>query len=193
MTAPIPTRESTTPPVDIEEHVFRPLTPEDDTFALRMFNAYQDPAFASQRANPSARLAAPDSFHALTHHLSLYILALRHDEPQLAAAAYAQIVDYYARTGHSASPFRLEYVYDHTEGPNKLRAYLAESAAARLVSCGGKSGNASRSSFVGMGGVQVVVGPEVAVSKSMRDVVAKGGDLAVDLFAAVVKLSVDAK
>ncbi|KAF2488436.1 hypothetical protein BU16DRAFT_568315 [Lophium mytilinum] len=180
MTAPISTCLSTTPPADPEEHVFRPLVPEEDTFALKLLKAYYEPGVLPLRDDPFKRLPAPDSFHALTHHLSLYILALRHDEAQLADAVYIQIRHYYASTGHTASPFRLEYVYNHTEGPNALRAFLAETAACRLVLCRDKRADAARG----------VVGPEEALSKSMRALVAKGGDLAVDLMAAVVRLSV---
>ncbi|OCL11663.1 hypothetical protein AOQ84DRAFT_229016, partial [Glonium stellatum] len=127
---------SPTPP-DLEEHIFRPLTPETDQFAQSMFEAYLSSQAATYALSPedvSNILPHPTSFHAVTHHISLYILALRGGHTALCTTVLDQLRRYYAENNFTASPFRLAYVYAHTDGPCSLREFVIESAASRILS-----------------------------------------------------------
>ena len=70
---------------------------------------------------------------------------------------------FYTEDGMTAPPYRLEYIYKYTDPavPDPMREFLVQSAAARLLADGRLSG-------------------------SMRDLIAKGGQLSVDLILAIL-------
>jgi hypothetical protein len=134
------------PMADPEEHVFPQLTPATDRFAQRTYNAYNQATSEAADAmegvtlngpniqpEPALHVVVPDNFHALTHHISLYILALRDGNQTLADLVFAQIREYYETKSFTPSAFRLEYTYTNTDGPCQLREYLVNRAAERVL------------------------------------------------------------
>jgi hypothetical protein len=107
-----------------------------------------------------AALPGPSGFHSMQHYLALYVLALQFRIERLQNEILDHVRAYYRSANMTAPPYRLEYIYSATQGPNKMKAFLVATAAFR-VSCEG------------------------ALSEIMKDVVAKGGDLAVDLVGAL--------
>ena len=79
------------------------------------------------------------------------------------SAALETVKQYYIEGGMTAPPYRLEYAYQYTNPaiPDPMREYLVQSAASRVLVDGTLSG-------------------------SMRDLVAKGGQLSVDLILAIL-------
>ena len=67
----------------------------------------------------------------------------------------------------SSPPYRLEYIYDNTSGPNKMRGFLIATAAQRAVAEGGIGGTV------------------------MRDVLAQGGELTVDFMDALIRFQAE--
>ncbi|OCK79820.1 hypothetical protein K432DRAFT_354170, partial [Lepidopterella palustris CBS 459.81] len=131
--ASIIARPSTPPSADLEEHIFRPLIPETDKFANDFLEVYVEAQYPTD-STAIFTLPQPTTFHELTHHISLYILATRHGYLDLCTVVLDQIRQYYTDTGFTASPFRLDYVYTHTNEPCDLRDFLVESAASRILS-----------------------------------------------------------
>jgi len=80
----------------------------------------------------------------------------------LTVTAMDLIRNYYIKLGLTSPPYRLEYVYAHTIGPDLMRDFLISSAAWRAVN-------------------------EPPLSDSMKEVIFKGSDLAVDFAEALVK------
>jgi hypothetical protein len=110
-----------------------------------------------------AALPGPSGFHSMQHYLALYVLALQFRIEKLQNQILDRIRAYYRSANMTAPPFRLEYIYSATEGPNKMKEFLVATAAYR-------------------------VGCEGGLSDIMKGVVVKGGDLAVNFVDALLKL-----
>jgi hypothetical protein len=110
-----------------------------------------------------AALPGPSGFHSMQHYLALYVLALNFRIEKLQNQIMDRIRAYYRSANMTAPPFRLEYLYSATDGPNKMKAFLVATAAYR-------------------------VGCEGHLSEVMKDVVGKGGELAVNFVDALLKL-----
>lgn len=77
---------------------------------------------------------------------------------------------YYHNNNMTAPAFRLEYIYTFTEFPNPMRNFLTESAAYRAL-CGDG------------------VAKGIYLSDSIKELLHKGGDFAVDFPNALIKLT----
>jgi hypothetical protein len=109
-----------------------------------------------------AALPGPSGFHSLQHYLGLYVLALQFRIEKLHMQVLTQVKVYYRVYKMTASPFRLEYIYAATEGPNQMREFLVGTATERVV-CEGR------------------------LSSVMKEVLAKRGDFAVDFVQALLQ------
>jgi hypothetical protein len=109
------------------------------------------------------QLTGPSDFHSMQHYISLYVLATKFQIEKLSNEVMDAVRSYYRSANMTAPPYRLKYIYDNTPAPNKMRQFLVTTAAYRGLCEGG-------------------------LSDEMRDVLAKGGDLAVDFIQAQVKL-----
>ncbi|KAL1638569.1 hypothetical protein SLS58_008782 [Diplodia intermedia] len=114
-----------------------------------------------------ADLHGPKDFHGMQHYMCLYILATRFRIERLKNDVMDQARAYYRRNNMTAPAYRLEYVYESTTEPNHLRRFLISTAAYRYL-CEQRG--------------------EPKLSDSMRDVLAKGGDLAADFAEALARL-----
>ncbi|OJD31692.1 btb poz-like protein [Diplodia corticola] len=112
-----------------------------------------------------ADLRGPNDFHSMQHYMCLYVLATRFQIERLRNDVMDQVRAYYRRANMTAAPYRLEYVYEGTPGPNHMRRFLISTAAYRYL-----------------------CEREPKLSDSMRGVVAKGGDLAIDFAEALACL-----
>lgn len=132
--------------------------PELDEFAFALFVRWLYGAF----------LAGPSDFHTMQHYLCLYILASRFRIERLKNEVMDVVRVYYRTANMTAPAYRLEYIYDNTDGPCPMRRFLVTTAAYR-----------------------VLCERDPMISESMKDVVAKGGDLAVNYAEALVRLHRD--
>jgi hypothetical protein len=130
--------------------------PELNEFAFALFNRWLY----------GAQLSGPTDFHSMQHYLGLYVLASRFQIEKLENEVMDLTRAYYRATDLSSPPYRLEYIYENTSGPSKMREFLVATAAQRVIADGG------------MGGV-------------MRDVLAQGGELTVDFIEALVKVQTE--
>ncbi|KAK0615443.1 hypothetical protein DIS24_g11801 [Lasiodiplodia hormozganensis] len=112
-----------------------------------------------------ADLRGPTDFHSMQHYLCLYVLATRFGIERLKNDVMDQARAYYRRSSMTAPAYRLEYVYGGTAGPNHMRRFLVSTAAYRYL-----------------------CEREPTLSESMRGVIAKGGELAVDFAEALARL-----
>ncbi|EOD43137.1 putative btb poz-like protein [Neofusicoccum parvum UCRNP2] len=112
-----------------------------------------------------ASLHGPTDFHSMQHYLCLYILATRFGCERLKNEVMDHVRAYYRGANMTAPAYRLEYVFDSTSGPNHMRRFLVHTAAYRYL-----------------------CEREPRLSDSMRGVVEKGGDLAVDFAEALAAL-----
>ena len=85
------------------------------------------------------------------------------------------IRDYYAVENMTASPFRLEYIYQYTSGPNLMRKFLVSTAAFRSLAEKSVEGTAAD------GSVEYL-------STSMKSMITKNGDFCVDFVDSLVRL-----
>jgi hypothetical protein len=113
-----------------------------------------------------APLSPPTDFHAMQHHIGLYILALQFRVERLANRVLDLVRAYYRSRNLTAPAYRLDFVYEHTQGACALRRFLVGTAAYRVLA-------------------------EQGVGGAMRGLVYGGGELAVDLVEAVVRVCVD--
>lgn len=102
----------------------------------------------------------------MQHYLGLYVLANRFGIEKLENEVMDLTRAYYRQTDMSSPPYRLEYIYENTSGPNKMKDFLVASAAQHAVQEGG-------------------------VGAVMRDVLGQGGDLTMDFVDALVKVQAD--
>lgn len=79
---------------------------------------------------------------------------------------------YYHRQSMTAPAFRLEYIYTMTHLPNPMRRFLVQTAAFRAL-------------------CESPLGKGVYLSESIKGILKKGGDVAIDFAEALVKLSRD--
>lgn len=79
---------------------------------------------------------------------------------------------YYRRESMTAPAYRIEYIYAKTSVPNHMRNFLVTTAAYRCL-------------------CDAPIAPGVHISNSTKDVLRKGGDLAVDFDEALIKLSLN--
>lgn len=77
---------------------------------------------------------------------------------------------YYRRNGMTAPAYRLEYIYAVTDRPNPMRRFLMETAAFRCL-CDGPVASGSN------------------MSDTIRELISKGGTIAIDLAEALIVLS----
>lgn len=113
-----------------------------------------------------AMLTGPSDFHTMQHYICLYVLASTFEIERLKNSVMDLVRYYYRSSNMTAPPYRLEYVYERTKGPNKMRAFLVSTATYRML-CEG------------------------AVSEAMKGVVGRGGDLVADLCECLVKMNGD--
>ena len=130
--------------------------PELNEFAFALFNRWLY----------GAKLTGPTDFHTMQHYLGLYVLASRFQIEKLENEVMDLTRAYYRATHMTSPPYRLEYIYENTQGPNKMREFLVATAAQRTIADGG------------MGGV-------------MRDVLGQGGELTVDFLEALVRFQAE--
>ena len=125
------------------------------------------------------RLHGPNDFHSLQHYLSLYVLARKFEIESLENQVVDFVRHYYRVEAMTAPPFRLEYVYSNTSGPNKMREFLVATAAFRVVSRGyaADDNNLTGDAFLTSG-----------INDSLKDVLRGGGDLAIDFIVKLVDL-----
>ncbi|QIX00256.1 hypothetical protein AMS68_005773 [Peltaster fructicola] len=114
----------------------------------------------------TGNLEALDSFHSLTHWYGLYAISVRFDMEELRNHAMDTIRHYYRGHIQTASPFRIEYVYQFAPEQDQLRDFVIASAASRAIITG-------------------------QVSESMRGIITKGGDIGFDFAQALINYSRD--
>jgi len=130
--------------------------PELDEFAFALF----------VRWVYGAMLSGPNDFHSMQHYVALYVLAEKFRIERLKNSVVDLVRHYYRISNMTAPPYRLDYVYGHTTGANKMRTFLASTVAYRMMR-------------------------EANVSDAMRHVIHKGGNLATDLMETVIKFHKD--
>jgi len=132
--------------------------PDVDEFAFALFVRWLYGAF----------LAGPSNFNGMQHYLCLYVLASRFNIERLKNEVMDVVRAYYRTANMTAPAYRLDYIYDNTDGPCQMRRFLVTTAAYR-----------------------VLCERDPKMSESMKGVVAKGGDRAVDFAEALVRLHSD--
>jgi len=130
--------------------------PEFDEFAIALF----------VRWLYGAKLTGPSDFHSMQHYIALYVLAETFRIEKLKNSVMDLVRHYYRTSDMTSPPYRLEYIYGHTSGPNNMRTFLIRTAAYRMMYEGG-------------------------VSDAMKQIIRKGGDLPVDLMETVMKFHMD--
>ena len=127
---------------------------------------------------PTGQLDMPegisDGFHAATHVLNLYLIATKFMIEPLCNQVMDVMRRWFRENDTTASPFRVQTIYDGTTGDNKMRKFLIMTAAYRAL-CGSKNPNNSQWAN--------------GVSDSMKKLLRPGGDLAVDYCEALVFLA----
>jgi hypothetical protein len=130
--------------------------PDLDEFAMGLFIRYLY----------GATLTGPTDFHTLHHYMALYVLALKFQTPRLPDLVTDLVRIHYRTNNITASPFRLHYIYTHTNHPCGMRRFLLASAAYRVLGQG-------------------------ALSNIMHDLVENGGELAADFAGELVRMHRD--
>jgi len=138
---------------------------ELDEFAFKLFVGWMY----------NGKLEGPTDFHSLHHYLGLYIIAMKFQIEALKNLVMDLVRHYYRAKEMTAPGFRVEYIYNNTKEPNKMRTFLVSTAAYRAL-CGDE--NAENT---GKG-----------ITKSMKQVLRKGGDVAPDYAEALVFLTKNA-
>nr|POE54332.1 succinate dehydrogenase assembly factor 2, mitochondrial [Quercus suber] len=87
------------------------------------------------------KLGGPTDFHSTQHYLGLYVLARAWECEDLENEVMDLVRNYYATEHISASPYRLEYIYTYTSGPNPMRRFLVSTAAFRALAEERSEGN----------------------------------------------------
>lgn len=146
--------------------------PEFDEFAMAMFTKW---------LRDEHCLRGPHDFHSLNHYLNIYALARRFGIESLQNQVMDQVKRYYHQESMTAPPFRLEYIYANTSGPNKMKEFLVASAAYRVLSKG-----LPESDSVGYTFKQTE-----PVTDSLRGVLRGGGDVAPDFVDVLILLARD--
>jgi hypothetical protein len=109
-----------------------------------------------------AKLSGPTDFHTMQHYLCLYVLADRFQIEKLENEVMDLTRAYYRSTDMSSPPYRLKYIYENTDGPNKMREFLVATAVQKAIEDG-------------------------EVGKVMKDVLGQGGELCVDFIHTLVE------
>ncbi|TKA73964.1 hypothetical protein B0A49_02900 [Cryomyces minteri] len=117
------------------------------------------------------KLMGPSDFHGMQHYLCLYVLAQRFEVEALQNLVMDLVRSYYRASNMTAPAYRLEYIYTSTRSACPMRTFLATTAAYRVL-CEPAS---TKTAAAGM-------------SDSVKGVLAKGGELAVDFAAALARL-----
>jgi hypothetical protein len=91
---------------------------------------------------------------------------------------------YYSTQNSTAPPFRIEYLYTFTHSPNMMRTFLVNTAAFRSLE------EAPRTEVTAPGSVlhKSYYSTGSYVSQSIKDMLAKHPDIAVDFVEQLVKL-----
>ncbi|KAL1310704.1 hypothetical protein AAFC00_000962 [Neodothiora populina] len=116
------------------------------------------------------KLHGPTDFHSMHHYLALYVLGFTWDVEDLCNGVMDLVRAYYRHESMTAPAFRLEYIYTMTQLPNAMRNFLTQTAAFRVL-------------------YESPLAPGVYLSPSIKGVISKSPDLAVDFAEALVKLS----
>ncbi len=146
-------------------HFHSLLATTSNTPTILSFPDIPDPVFALfVRWLYTHPLPSPANYHTLNHHLTLYVLGVRFAIEPLRNAVLDGIRAYYRAANMTAPACRLEYAYAATQGPNPLRRFLVATAAYRLL-C-----------------------DPAPMQEDLRELLAKGGDLAVDFVECLVRL-----
>ncbi|KAF2485339.1 hypothetical protein BDY17DRAFT_293393 [Neohortaea acidophila] len=126
------------------------------------------------------KLAGPHDFHSFGHYLGLYMLAQKFEIESLQNQVMDLVRDYYREQNMTAAPYRLEYIYTITHGPNHMRAFLVSTAAFRLLEEHSKSPAVTEPTPASSG--------NAFISESMREVLSKNAELSVDFANELVNL-----
>lgn len=108
-----------------------------------------------------ATLHGPSDYSSLQHYLALYVLALRFRVERLCNEVMNLVRGYYRQANMTAPAHRLEYLYERTNRSNMMRKFLVGTAAYRALCEGGPS-------------------------DSIKECIAKGGELATDFATALI-------
>ena len=149
------------------------------------------------------KLNGPHDFHSLAHYLSLYVLALKfeieglqnqgksppppHQNHITSMLTHAVIVMdlvryYYSDQNMTAPAYRLEYIYTYTHQANAMRTFLVSTAAFRALE------EAPRNEVTAE---NPMLTPGAYLSGSIKDVLAKNPEMAVDFIEEVIKIHRD--
>ncbi|KAF2091910.1 hypothetical protein K490DRAFT_61345 [Saccharata proteae CBS 121410] len=129
--------------------------PDLDEFAFALFNRWLY----------GAVLKGPSDFHSMHHYLGLYIIGERFRIERLKNETTDLVRAYYRASNMTAPAYRLEYLYENTQGPNPMRRFLVTTTAYRFL-CESDKG----------------------LGESMTRVLSKGGQLALDFITALATL-----
>ena len=144
--------------------------PEFDEFAVALFTKW---------LHDEKCLHGPHDFHSLNHYLCLYALGRRFGIESLQNQVMDAVRHYYSQEQMTAPPFRLDYIYANTSGPNKMKDFLVATAAYRVLSKG-----LPESDSVGYTFKQTE-----PVSDSLKGVLRGGGDVAPDFVDKLILLA----
>ncbi|KAK4556678.1 hypothetical protein LTR86_006249 [Recurvomyces mirabilis] len=79
------------------------------------------------------KLGGPTDFHSCGHYLGLYVLGQKFGCEGLENDVMDHTRTYYHTSTMTASPFRCQYIYTYTPGPNLMRKFLISTAAWRAL------------------------------------------------------------
>ncbi|KIW07736.1 uncharacterized protein PV09_01666 [Verruconis gallopava] len=127
--------------------------PELNEFAFALFNMW---LYGGQ-------LSGPSNCHTVQHYLGLYVLATRFQIEKLENEVMDLIRAYHRGSNSSCPPYRLEYIYENTSGPNKMREFLVSATAYHIVA-------------------------EGSMTNVMRNVLGHGGELTMDFVDSLIKV-----
>lgn len=147
------------------------------------------------------KLAGPHDFHSLQHYLALYVLARKLEIeglqnqsesfarylrlPKLTKYTALDLVrHYYASQNMTAPAYRLEYIYRYTHGDNMMRRFMIDTAAFRAIE------EAPRQEITAQNPMlhKTFYAPGSHVSESIKSVIAKNPEIAVDFVETLVRL-----
>lgn len=146
--------------------------PEFDEFAMALFTRW---------LHDEHCVHGPHDFHSLNHYLCLYALARRFGIESLQNQVMDTVRHYYHQEQMTAPPFRLDYIYANTSGPNKMKEFLVATAAYRVLAKG-----LPESYNVGYTFKQTE-----PISDSLEGVLRGGGDVAPDFVDQLILLARD--
>ncbi|KAF1813620.1 hypothetical protein P152DRAFT_480867 [Eremomyces bilateralis CBS 781.70] len=135
---------------------------EERSFDFPDFEEQSFKLFVQRLRKGGKSLHRPTDFYGLQDYLGLYVIGDQFNYEALKNEAMDFVRAYYRDKNMAAPPYRLEYIYEATKTPNKMREFLVHTAAYKML-C-----------------------EKEVPAPGMCEVVGKGGELAVDLLKAVL-------